>query len=98
MIDELPAIDRRCVVVMKSTVPVGTGLRVRHRLDERGLRQVGYASNPEFTAEGTAVKDFLHPDRIVVGAFRDEDGDAVAGAARGHRRPRSCAATSRRRR
>ena len=78
VIDELPAIERRCVVVMKSTVPVGTGLRVRHRLDERGLHQVGYASNPEFTAEGTAVKDFLHPDRIVVGAFRDEDGDAVA--------------------
>jgi UDPglucose 6-dehydrogenase len=64
---------------MKSTVPVGTGLKVRHRLDERGLRQVGYASNPEFTAEGTAVKDFLHPDRIVVGTFNDEDGDAVAG-------------------
>ena len=79
VIDELPAIDRRCVVVMKSTVPVGTGLRVRHRLDERGLRHVGYVSNPEFTAEGTAVKDFLHPDRIVVGAFGDEDGDAVAG-------------------
>ena len=52
---------------------------MRHRLDERGLTQVGYVSNPEFTAEGTAVKDFLHPDRIVVGAFRDEDGDAVAG-------------------
>jgi UDPglucose 6-dehydrogenase len=78
VIDELPAIDRRCVVVMKSTVPVGTGLKVRHRLDERGLRQVGYVSNPEFTAEGTAVKDFLRPDRIVVGAFGDEDGDAVA--------------------
>jgi len=78
VIDELPAIARRCVVVMKSTVPVGTGLRVRHRLDERGLGQVGYASNPEFTAEGTAVADFLRPDRIVVGAFREEDGDAVA--------------------
>jgi UDPglucose 6-dehydrogenase len=78
VIDELPAIDRRCVVVMKSTVPVGTGLKVRQRLDERGLEQVGYVSNPEFTAEGTAVADFLHPDRIVLGAFRSEDGDAVA--------------------
>src|SRR3954453_2870334 len=73
VVDELPEIDRRCIVVMKSTVPVGPGLRVRHRLDERGLRKVGYASNPEFTAEGSAVEDFLHPDRIVVGAFGDED-------------------------
>ena len=78
VIDELPQIDRRCVVVMKSTVPVGTGSKVRHRLDERGLDQVGYVSNPEFTAEGTAVRDFLHPDRVVVGSFRDEDGDLVA--------------------
>ena len=78
VIDELPEMATDCVVVMKSTVPVGTGLRVRHRLDARGLNGVGYASNPEFTAEGTAVNDFLHPDRIVVGAFRGADGDAVA--------------------
>jgi UDPglucose 6-dehydrogenase len=77
VVDELPQIERRTVVVMKSTVPVGTGDKVRHRLDERGLRHVGYASNPEFTAEGTAVRDFMHPDRIVIGSFRDEDGDAV---------------------
>ena len=83
VIDELPIIDQRCVVVMKSTVPVGTGLKVRQRLDERGLGQVGYASNPEFTAEGTAVADFLHPDRIVVGSFTDEDGDAVVALHRG---------------
>ena len=40
-------------MVMKSTVPVGTGAKVRHRLDERGLEHIGYVSNPEFTAEGT---------------------------------------------
>jgi len=78
VIDELPAVDHRIVVCMKSTVPVGTGERVRHRLDARGLGHVGYVSNPEFTAEGTAVRDFMEPDRIVVGAFDDEDGDAVA--------------------
>ncbi len=83
VIDELPAIDRGCVVVMKSTVPVGTGMKVRLRLDERGLTGVGYASNPEFTAEGTAVADFFHPDRIVVGSFREEDGDAVVALHRG---------------
>jgi UDPglucose 6-dehydrogenase len=78
VIDELPLIDRRIVVAMKSTVPVGTGEKVRHRLDSRGLAHVGYVSNPEFTAEGTAVKDFLEPDRIVIGAFDPADGDAVA--------------------
>ncbi|GAA1024433.1 UDP-glucose 6-dehydrogenase [Acrocarpospora pleiomorpha] len=59
-------------VVMKSTVPVGTGTRVRAAMDAGGLAHVGYASNPEFTAEGTAVHDFLHPDRIVIGAFDEQ--------------------------
>ena len=62
---------------MKSTVPVGTGQAVRLRLDERGLQNVGYVSNPEFTSEGTALHDFMHPDRIVVGAFDESDGDVV---------------------
>ena len=78
VIDELPQVDDRIVVCMKSTVPVGTGEKVRHRLDGRGLSHVGYVSNPEFTAEGTAVRDFMEPDRIVVGASDDADGDAVA--------------------
>jgi UDPglucose 6-dehydrogenase len=63
---------------MKSTVPVGTGEKVRHGLDGRGLSHVGYVSNPEFLAEGSAVRDFMHPDRIVVGAFDEDDGEAVA--------------------
>jgi UDPglucose 6-dehydrogenase len=83
VIDELPAVDHRIVVCMKSTVPVGTGEKVRHRLDARGLAHVGYASNPEFTAEGTAVRDFMEPDRIVVGAFEEADGDAVAALHQG---------------
>jgi UDPglucose 6-dehydrogenase len=77
VIDELPA-DTTATVVVKSTVPVGTGEKVRNALDTRGLAQVGYASNPEFTAEGTAVRDFMEPDRIVIGAFAREDADAVA--------------------
>ena len=78
VIDELPDVQHRVVVAMKSTVPVGTGEKVRHRLDSRGLGHVGYVSNPEFTAEGTAIKDFMEPDRIVIGAFDEADGDAVA--------------------
>ncbi|MGW0200858.1 UDP-glucose dehydrogenase family protein [Nonomuraea sp. NPDC003201] len=54
-------------VVVKSTVPVGTGSQVRAALDAAGLGHVGYAANPEFTAEGRAVSDFMHPDRIVIG-------------------------------
>jgi UDPglucose 6-dehydrogenase len=78
VVDELPVVSERLVVVMKSTVPVGTGERVRDRLDARGMGAVGYVSNPEFTAEGTAVRDFMRPDRIVVGAFDAADGDLVA--------------------
>jgi UDPglucose 6-dehydrogenase len=77
VVDELPADAGSGIVVMKSTVPVGTGAKVRRRLDARGLQRIGYASNPEFTAEGTAVHDFMHPDRIVIGSFRDEDAAAV---------------------
>jgi UDPglucose 6-dehydrogenase len=79
VVDDLPELDGRAILVMKSTVPVGTGERIRHGLEERGLGEIGYVSNPEFLAEGTAVRDFMHPDRIAIGAFDDEDGDAVAG-------------------
>ena len=77
VVDEIPHVDRRIVLAMKSTVPVGTGRTVRHRLEERGLENVGYVSNPEFTAEGTAIHDFMHPDRIVIGAFEGGDGDVI---------------------
>jgi UDPglucose 6-dehydrogenase len=78
VLDELPELTKRAILVMKSTVPVGTGEQLRFRLDGRGLAHVGYVSNPEFLAEGTALADFTHPDRVVVGAFDQADGDAVA--------------------
>jgi UDPglucose 6-dehydrogenase len=78
VLDELPELGQRAIVVMKSTVPVGTGEKVCHELDARGLAHVGYVSNPEFLAESTALRDFTSPDRIVIGAFDEADGDAVA--------------------
>jgi UDPglucose 6-dehydrogenase len=77
VLDDLPELSGRPVLVVKSTVPVGTGEKVRAALDARGLEQVGYASNPEFLSEGTAVRDFMSPDRIVIGAFEQTDGDRV---------------------
>ncbi len=77
VVDELPQDDRRVVLVMKSTVPVGTGAKVRTALDERGLHNVGYVSNPEFLAEGSALSDFRNPDRVVIGAYEAADGDVV---------------------
>src|SRR5438067_3284674 len=79
VVDELPQVTgiERPLLVMKSTVPVGTGEKVRHALDARGFQHVGYVANPEFTAEGSAVEDFRRPDRIVVGAFEEADGDRV---------------------
>jgi UDPglucose 6-dehydrogenase len=79
VVDELPADVADTVLVMKSTVPVGTGEKVRAALEARGLGHVGYVSNPEFLAEGTAVRDFMQPDRIVVGAFDEADAARVSG-------------------
>jgi UDPglucose 6-dehydrogenase len=84
VVDELPPdIEGRPIIVMKSTVPVGTGESVRSRLDSRGLTNVGYVSNPEFLAEGSAVRDFMNPDRLVVGAFDPDDGAKVVDLHRG---------------
>jgi len=63
-------------IVMKSTVPVGTGRAIQRRRE--GL---GYISNPEFLKEGTAVADFMNPDRVVVGAGNGSDGFAERVAA-----------------
>ena len=63
------------ILVNKSTVPVGTGRRVREQL---GRSDVAVVSNPEFLRQGSAVRDFLHPSRVVVGG---DDAEAVTRVA-----------------
>jgi UDPglucose 6-dehydrogenase len=64
------------VLVMKSTVPAGTGASIR-----RDLPGLAYVSCPEFLKEGSAVEDFLHPDRVVIGA-EPADRDAAEAVER----------------
>ena len=68
------SIDSYKVIVEKSTVPVYTNEWIRRAIERNGVKQrlFDVVSNPEFLREGTAVEDFLHPDRIVVGADTPE--------------------------
>ena len=68
-------LPRGCVVVNKSTVPVGTAARTKQLL---GRRDIAVVSNPEFLREGSAVHDFLNPDRIVVGCDQQDAAERVA--------------------
>jgi len=70
-----PLLRSGAIVVNKSTVPVGST-----KVVERELKRLDIAvvSNPEFLREGSAIQDFLHPDRIIVGSDNQEDAVAVA--------------------
>jgi len=65
------------VIAIKSTVPVGTADRAREILSELGREDIAVVSNPEFLREGQAVRDFTHPDRVVVGCRETEAGESV---------------------
>ena len=71
-----PHLDREAIVINKSTVPVGS-TRVVERALQRG--DVAVVSNPEFLREGSAVHDFLHPDRVVIGAADQAAAIRMAG-------------------
>ena len=75
VVDELHG-DSSHALVMKSTVPVGTGRKV-----QRELSETGYASCPEFLKEGSAIDDFMNPDRVVIGS--DGGNEWVAKAVEG---------------
>jgi UDP-glucose 6-dehydrogenase len=78
VVEELPD-SAEHTMVMKSTVPCGTGANIRRRLGELGKGSLGYAANPEFRQEGSAVADFMQPDRVVIGSESPSDriGDAL---------------------
>ena len=72
-----PHLAQDAVVVIKSTVPVGTNAKAAGRLREMTGRTVDVASNPEFLKEGCAIEDFTKPDRVVVGVARPEVGEVL---------------------
>jgi UDPglucose 6-dehydrogenase len=76
VVDAIPSSDRHALV-MKSTVPVGTGAAIKRRFAQQDKDGFRYVSCPEFLREGSALHDFLHPDRVVVGDDGDWAGDAV---------------------
>jgi UDPglucose 6-dehydrogenase len=76
VVNSMPNSDRHALV-MKSTVPVGTGANVQRIFEKQGKTGLAYVSCPEFLKEGTALADFLNPDRVVIGDQGDWAGDAV---------------------
>ena len=73
------SVTRDCVVVVKSTVPIGTNDKVEALLNAKSdpSIHIHVASNPEFLAQGTAVRDTLHASRIVIGVEEPETGELL---------------------
>src|SRR6201992_2214051 len=76
VVESMPRSDHHALV-MKSTVPVGTGASIKRIFAEHGKEGFAYVSCPEFLKEGSALEDFLKPDRVVVGDDGNWAGDAV---------------------
>ena len=66
------AIEGHLVIVIKSTVPVGTAELVRREIAQYARADFAVLSNPEFLREGQAVRDFLHPDRVIIGGADEQ--------------------------
>ena len=76
------SISKDSLVVIKSTVPIGTTFKVKEHIEEiiasRGLDiNIDIASNPEFLKEGVAIEDCMHPDRVIIGAEKEEVFDLL---------------------
>lgn len=73
------SVERDCVVVIKSTVPIGTNDKIESYIHDKQIHDVKIfvASNPEFLAQGTAVRDTLHASRIVIGVTEEYPGKVL---------------------
>ena len=73
-------LDHEVIIVNKSTVPVGTGNYVKKILVEKSIdpKMFSVVSNPEFLKEGSAINDFMYPDRVVVGSDKKEALEIIA--------------------
>ena len=73
------SVERDCVVVVKSTVPIGTNDKIESYIHDKQKNKVEIhvASNPEFLSQGTAVKDTLHASRIVIGANEEMPAEVL---------------------
>lgn len=74
--DLAPSLTSSMILVVKSTVPVGTNARLRSLLDEAGC-SASVVSNPEFLSEGSAVDDFLKSERIIIGTEHPADAEVL---------------------
>ena len=72
------AVSAPTVIVVKSTVPVGTCDRLAAAIEPQAAHPINLVSNPEFLKEGCAVDDFLRPDRVVIGADDDHAAEIIA--------------------
>src|SRR5262249_1040740 len=71
------AMNKRTVVVDKSTVPVGTAKKVRETIAKETSQPFSVVSNPEFLKQGAAIEDFMKPDRVVIGVEPNDERAAA---------------------
>lgn len=81
-----PHLEEGALVVLKSTMPVGSVRRLQQRFSDEG-RRVSVVSNPEFLREGNAVADFLHPDRVILGTDDQQAAELIMEIYRGLHSP-----------
>lgn len=76
--DLSPYLKKNAIIVIKSTVPVGTNERIQQLIESRFHKKVTVVSNPEFLRQGSAVFDTMHPDRIVIGSDNKAAAEKIA--------------------